>query len=76
MSPIMIKAHENPRLTVLIILKIIPMAINMIPRVLIIALRSLLSQSPGFRLVSIENCIDISISRIIFQTSMKRNDFR
>jgi len=35
MSPITIKAHENPKLTALIIRKIIPMAINMIPRVLI-----------------------------------------
>lgn len=76
MSPIIIKAHENPKLTVLIILKIIPMAINMIPRVLMILLRFLLPQSPGFRLASIENCINTSISSIIFRTLMKRDDFK
>ena len=75
MSPIIIKAHENPKLTVLIILKIIPMAINMIPRVLMILLRFLLPQSPGFMMVSIENCIKTSISRNIFRTLIKRDDF-
>ena len=45
-----IKAHENPKLTVLIILRIIPMAINMIPMVLIAFLQFLLSWSSGFKL--------------------------
>jgi hypothetical protein len=43
-----IKAHENPKLTVLIILRIIPMAINMIPRVLIVFLPFLLPPSSTF----------------------------